>query len=151
MHGSIKSRKLRKIKRKKKRKMTAPYTYNLTLLEELKFDCRFGDTMGEDILISWLYLLAKVKIMTLNFNILELMVNALKNNNDSMRAYLPRFVKLKSLKVELPPCLEICDNDERVREMVTYLLQNSPPPITFVISKKIDRFCDDCMFIGFFI
>jgi hypothetical protein len=53
----------------------APYTYNLTLLEELKFDCRFGDTMGEDILISWLYLLAKVKIMTLNFNILELMVN----------------------------------------------------------------------------
>ncbi|KAK2425180.1 F-box/FBD/LRR-repeat protein [Trifolium repens] len=42
----------------------APYTYNLTLLEELKFDCRFGDTMGEDILISWLYLLAKVKIMT---------------------------------------------------------------------------------------
>jgi hypothetical protein len=54
---------------------SAPYTYNLTLLEELKFDCRFGDTMGEDILISWLYLLAKVKIMTLNFNILELMVN----------------------------------------------------------------------------
>jgi hypothetical protein len=78
-------------------------------------------------------------------------MQALKNNNGSMRAYLPRFVKLKSLKVELPPCLKICDNDERVREMVTYLLQNSPPPITFVISKKIDRFCDDCMFIGFFI
>jgi hypothetical protein len=53
----------------------APYTYNLTLLEELKFDCRFGDTMGEDILISWLYLLAKVKIMTLSTLILESMVN----------------------------------------------------------------------------
>ncbi|WJX69778.1 hypothetical protein P8452_53964 [Trifolium repens] len=130
----------------------APYTYNLTLLEELRFDCWCGklSTMRENIMISWLRLLAKVKIMTLSTLILESMVNALKNNG-SMRVQLPSFVKLKSLKVELPQSLKICDNDEIVREMVTYLLQNSPPPATFIISKEVDQTCDDCMFIGFFI
>jgi hypothetical protein len=169
----------------------APYTYNLTLLEELKFDCWCGklSTMRENIMISWLRLLAKVKIMTLSTLILESMVNvsyfsifsplhifyyviciyfniynsvyfyvciynmnmqALKNNG-SMRVQLPSFVKLKSLKVELPQSLKICDNDEIVREMVTYLLQNSPPPATFIISKQVHQTCDDCMFIGFFI
>jgi hypothetical protein len=48
---------------------------SLTLLEELKFDCRYGFTIGEDILISWLHLLAQVNIITLNFRILYLMVN----------------------------------------------------------------------------
>jgi hypothetical protein len=48
---------------------------SLTLLEELKFDCRYGNTIGEDILISWLHLLAQVNIITLNFRILYLMVN----------------------------------------------------------------------------
>jgi hypothetical protein len=77
-------------------------------------------------------------------------MQALKNNG-SMRVQLPSFVKLKSLKVELPQSLKICDNDEIVREMVIYLLQNSPPPATFIISKQVDQTCDDCMFIGFFI
>ncbi|XP_045802999.1 F-box/LRR-repeat protein At3g26922-like [Trifolium pratense] len=90
----------------------APSTCNLTLFEELKFDCLDGDTMGEDIFISWLHLLAKIKIITLSFKILKLMVNILKNNS-SMRAQLPSFVKLKSLKVEAYPWK--CD--ERIREM----------------------------------
>ncbi|GAU11051.1 hypothetical protein TSUD_113440 [Trifolium subterraneum] len=69
--------------------------------------------MGEDILIGWLHLIAKVKIMTLSFSFLELLVN--------------------SLKVESYPWI----SDETVREMVTYLLQNSPPPATFVIGKVV--------------
>ncbi|CAJ2661100.1 unnamed protein product [Trifolium pratense] len=105
----------------------APSTCSLTnLLEELKFDCMYGSTMGEDILISWLHLIAKVNIMTLSYKILKLMI--LKNNS-SMRAQLPSFVKLKSLKVEAYPWK--CD--DRIREMVSYLLQNSPPPATFDI------------------
>ncbi|PNX95440.1 F-box family protein [Trifolium pratense] len=97
----------------------APSICNLTLLEELKFDCRNGDTytMGEDILISWLHLLAKVDIISLSFKILESTVNVLKNNG-SMRAQLPSFAKVKSLVVEVPQCLD----DEGLTEMVTYLL-----------------------------
>jgi hypothetical protein len=54
----------------------APFAYNLTLLEELNFDyCPVFNLMREDILISWLHLLAKVKIMTLNFHILDRIVN----------------------------------------------------------------------------
>jgi hypothetical protein len=55
----------------------APSTCNLTLLEELKFVCKYGntDTMAEDILISWLHLFAKVNIITISFKILEWMVN----------------------------------------------------------------------------
>ncbi|WJX67439.1 hypothetical protein P8452_51905 [Trifolium repens] len=97
----------------------APSTCNLTLLEELKFDCPHGKfTMGEDIYISWLHLLAIVERLTLNILFLESMVNVLKNNG-STTAQLPSFVKLKSLKVE--SCSHTCD--ESVREMVTYLLQ----------------------------
>ncbi|XP_045802996.1 putative F-box/FBD/LRR-repeat protein At1g78760 [Trifolium pratense] len=90
----------------------APSTCNLTLLEELKFDCWFGYTMGEGILISWLHLLAKVQIITLNHGILDFMVNALKNSG-SMRAQLPSFVKLKSLQLESHRWI----SDERAREM----------------------------------
>jgi hypothetical protein len=53
----------------------APDTCNLTLLEELKFECMHGSTMGEHILIDWLHLIAKVNIMTLNFEFLQLIVN----------------------------------------------------------------------------
>ncbi|WJX74470.1 hypothetical protein P8452_58119 [Trifolium repens] len=102
--------------------------------------------MGEDIFIGWLHLIAKVKMMTLSFTFLKLMVDALKNNG-SMRTQLPNFVKLKSLKVVSYPW--ICD--DRVREMVTYLLQNSPPPATFVISQDADLTYDGCVFIGFLI
>jgi hypothetical protein len=73
-------------------------------------------------------------------------MQALKNNG-SMRTQLPNFVKLKSLKVVSYPW--ICD--DRVREMVTYLLQNSPPPATFVISQDADLTYDGCVFIGFLI
>jgi hypothetical protein len=53
-----------------------PFAYNLTLLEELNFDyCPVFNLMREDMLISWLHLLAKVKIMTLNFHILDRIVN----------------------------------------------------------------------------
>jgi hypothetical protein len=41
-------------------------------------------------------------------------------NNGSMRAQLPSFVKVESVEVEVPQCL---DDDERLSEMVTYLLQ----------------------------
>ncbi|PNX90006.1 hypothetical protein L195_g046129, partial [Trifolium pratense] len=68
--------------------------------------------MGEGILISWLHLLAKVQIITLNHGILDLMVNALKNSG-SMRAQLPSFVKLKSLQLESYRWI----SDERAREM----------------------------------
>ncbi|WJX74771.1 hypothetical protein P8452_58387 [Trifolium repens] len=127
----------------------APSTCNLTLLEELKFDCMHEiskSIMGEDIFIGWLHLIAKVKMMTLSFTFLKLMVDALKNNG-SMRTQLPNFVKLKSLKVVSYPW--ICD--DRAREMVTYLLQNSPPPATFVISQDADLTYDGCVFIGFLI
>ncbi|KAK2416447.1 F-box/FBD/LRR-repeat protein [Trifolium repens] len=122
----------------------APSSCNLTLFEELKFNCRYGITMGEDILISWLHFLAKVKIVTLNFEFLESMINVLENNG-SLRVQLPSFIKLKSLKVEADSSI----SDERVREMVTYLLQNSPPPSTFLISKEVDKTCDRCLFFGF--
>jgi hypothetical protein len=65
-------------------------------------------------------------------------------NNGSMRTQIPNFVKLKSLKVESYPW--ICD--ETVREMVTYLLQSSPPPATFVISQSVDLTYGGCMFVG---
>jgi hypothetical protein len=68
-------------------------------------------------------------------------------NNGSTTAQLPSFVKLKSLKVE--SCSHTCD--ESVREMVTYILQNFPPPSTFLISKGIDPTFDGCYFIGFLI
>jgi hypothetical protein len=57
---------------------SAPSTCNLTLLEELEFDCSHEmheSTMGEDILIGWLHLIAKVKMMTLSFTFLKLVVN----------------------------------------------------------------------------
>jgi hypothetical protein len=57
---------------------SAPSTCNLTLLEELEFDCMHEmheSTMGEDILIGWLHLIAKVKMMTLSFTFLKLVVN----------------------------------------------------------------------------
>ena len=70
-------------------------------------------------------------------------MQALKNNG-SMRTQLPNFVKLKVVSYPW-----ICD--DRVREMVTYLLQNSPPPSTFLISKGTDPTFDGCYFIGFLI
>ncbi|WJX74834.1 hypothetical protein P8452_58443 [Trifolium repens] len=128
---------------------SAPSTCNLTLLEELEFDCMHEmheSTMGEDILIGWLHLIAKVKMMTLSFTFLKLVVNILKNNG-LLRTQLPSFVKLKSLKVVSYSW--ICD--DKVREMVTYLLQNSPPPATFVISQDADLTSGSCVFIGFLI
>ncbi|WJX75454.1 hypothetical protein P8452_58986 [Trifolium repens] len=122
----------------------APDTCNLTLLEELKFECMHGSTMGEDILIDWLHLIAKVNIITLNFQFLRLILNVLKKNNGSMTTQIPNFGKLKSLKVESYPW--ICD--ETVREMVTYLLQSSPPPATFVINQSVDLTYGACMFVG---
>ncbi|CAJ2661099.1 unnamed protein product [Trifolium pratense] len=112
----------------------APSTCSLTnLLEELNFDCSYG-SMGEDILISWLHLIAKVNIMTLSYKFLKLMVNILKNNS-SMRAQLPSFVKLKSLKVDANYPWKC---NKRIREMVSYLLQNSPPPATFDIISLLN-------------
>ncbi|GAU21996.1 hypothetical protein TSUD_111360 [Trifolium subterraneum] len=81
--------------------------------------------------------------MTISVKILELMVNVLENNG-SMRAQLPSFVKLKSFKVEAGSWR--CD--ERIREMITYLLQNSSPPATFVIGQEVDMISDSRMFIG---
>jgi hypothetical protein len=51
----------------------APDTCNLTLLEELKFECLHRSTMGEDILLGWLHLIAKVNTMTLSLTLLHLM------------------------------------------------------------------------------
>jgi hypothetical protein len=68
-------------------------------------------------------------------------------NNGLLRTQLPSFVKLKSLKVVSYSW--ICD--DKVREMVTYLLQNSPPPATFVISQDADLTSGSCVFIGFLI
>ncbi|XP_045806910.1 F-box protein At1g60400-like [Trifolium pratense] len=121
-------------------------TCNLNLLEELKFECTHGPpTMGDDNLIGWLHLIAKVKIMTLSFTFLTLLVNVLKRN-DSLKTQFPSFVKLKSLKVESYPW----ESDEEARELVTYLLRNSPPPATFVISQEgVDLTSDGCVFVGF--
>jgi hypothetical protein len=41
--------------------------------------------------------------------------------------------------------------DEKVREMVTYLLQNSPPPPTIVISQVKYHTSGRCVFIGYLI
>ncbi|WJX81046.1 hypothetical protein P8452_63976 [Trifolium repens] len=112
----------------------APDTCNLTLLEELKFECLHRSTMGEDILLGWLHLIAKVNTMTLSLTLLHLMFRLLRNNG-SIRTQVPSFIKLKSLKVESYPWI----SDESVREMVTYLLQSSPPPPTIVISQVKDH------------
>jgi hypothetical protein len=71
----------------------------------------------------------------------------LLRNNGSIRTQVPSFIELKSLKVESYPWI----SDESVREMVTYLLQSSPPPPTIVISRVKDRTYGGCMFIGFLI
>ncbi|PNX70120.1 hypothetical protein L195_g057109, partial [Trifolium pratense] len=66
--------------------------------------------------------------------------------NDSLKTQFPSFVKLKSLKVESYPWIR----DEEARELVTYLLRNSPPPATFVISQEgVDLTSDGCVFVGF--
>jgi hypothetical protein len=64
-------------------------------------------------------------------------------NNGSMSAQLPCFV-IKSLKVESRSWV----SHEMIKERVTCLLQNSPPPDTFVISKEFDVTSDNRMFIG---
>jgi hypothetical protein len=64
-------------------------------------------------------------------------------NNGSMSAQLPCFV-IKSLKVESRSWV----SHEIIKEMVTYLLQNSPPPDTFVIGKEVDVTSENHMFIG---
>ena len=79
----------------------APSTCNLTLLEELKFDCPHGKfTMGEDIYISWLHLLATVERLTLNILFLESMVNV---------SYFSVY-SLVHIFLLLPPVLFIRDN-----------------------------------------
>jgi hypothetical protein len=86
----------------------APSTCNLTLLEELKFDCMHEiskSIMGEDIFIGWLHLIAKVKMMTLSFTFLKLMVDV---------SYFSIFTPLSSYFLGLnalltPQVSQLCD------------------------------------------
>ncbi|MCI35849.1 F-box family protein, partial [Trifolium medium] len=57
-------------------------------------------------MISWLQLLATVKIMTLGFHTLEAILGVLTNNG-SVKTQPPYFVRLKSLKVVLRCDLKI--------------------------------------------
>ncbi|WJX73925.1 hypothetical protein P8452_57648 [Trifolium repens] len=70
-------------------------------------------------------------------------------NNGSKRTQPPCFVKLKTLKV-LCPSPKI--SDDRLREMTTYLLQNSPPNtfdiIKFHIIRNVDYTFNKCLFHG---
>lgn len=103
----------------------APSTHNLPFLEEVNIDYTYYYRPHEDsVLISWLQLLANVQIMTLRFKTLVQKLCAPKNTG-SMSVQPPCFVRLKSLKVEV----ETDDNiyNGKVRKIVKFLLQNSPP------------------------
>jgi hypothetical protein len=77
-------------------------------LEELKFDCMHEiskSIMGEDIFIGWLHLIAKVKMMTLSFTFLKLMVDV---------SYFSIFTPLSSYFLGLnalltPQVSQLCD------------------------------------------
>ncbi|WJX26068.1 hypothetical protein P8452_15044 [Trifolium repens] len=89
-------------------------------------------------MISWLQLIASVKIMTLGFRTLEEILGVLKNNG-SVKTQPPCFVRLKSLKVVLK-CNSTISNEE-VRGMINYLLQNS-------LQTRVDIFKEPCMWNG---
>ncbi|RHN40995.1 putative F-box domain, leucine-rich repeat domain, L domain-containing protein [Medicago truncatula] len=107
----------------------APSTHGLPFLEEINIDYTFPYRPCEySIMISWLQLLANVKIMTLHFKTLFQILCILK-----MGAQPPCFVRLKSLKVELKSNDDISNGT--VRKIVKILLRNSPPARVDIIRK----------------
>ncbi|KEH19643.1 F-box/RNI/FBD-like domain protein [Medicago truncatula] len=107
----------------------APSTHGLPFLEEVNIDYTYPYRPCEDsIMISWLQLLANVKIMTLHFKTLVEILCILK-----MGAQPPCFVRLKSLKVELKSNDDISNGI--VRKIVKILLRNSPPAKVDIIRK----------------
>ncbi|CAL0303111.1 unnamed protein product [Lupinus luteus] len=74
------------------------------------------------VLISWLQVFSKVKILTLSWSTTKTL-NALLSTS-SFRTQLPAFVRLRTLKLKMKSSSNM--SNKAVRKMVEYLLQNSP-------------------------
>lgn len=114
---------------------SAPSACNLPFLEEANINYSQFFYGNEYLIpVSWLQLLANVKILTLGFKTLAMMLMVLRNN-DSMRNQLPCFVRLKSFKLDVS---DVTISNERIIEMVAYLLQDSPPLVAIDIIRNAD-------------
>ncbi|XP_061371124.1 putative F-box/LRR-repeat protein At4g15060 [Gastrolobium bilobum] len=98
------------------------YACNLSLIKEINIDAVFP-RKKDSVIISWLQVLANVKIMTLSSSILYI-IQIVLSNPVSMRTQPPCFVRLESLKVKMYSSACLCY--QQVSRAVTYLLQNSP-------------------------
>ncbi|XP_040861635.1 uncharacterized protein [Glycine max] len=89
------------------------------------------------ILLGWLQVFTNVKILTLSYGTLKLILKDL-SNLATMGSQPPCFVRLESLKFVTNQFRVI--SDEEVNKAVEYLLQNSPL-IRVLLSKKLYRGC----------
>ncbi|KAH1229360.1 F-box/LRR-repeat protein [Glycine max] len=106
-------------------------TCNLSCLEEGTID--IATDISHPVLIGWLQVFTNVKILTLSYETLKLILKDL-SNLATMGSQPPCFVKLESLKVVTYLFRVI--SDEEVNKAVEYLLQNSPL-IRVLLSKKL--------------
>ncbi|KAH1229347.1 FBD-associated F-box protein [Glycine max] len=108
-------------------------TCNLSCLEEGTID--IATDISHPVLIGWLQVFSNVKILTLSYQTLKLILKDL-SNLATMRSQRPCFVILESLKVVIDRFRVI--SDEEVNRAVEYLLQNSPL-IRVVVEKVVSR------------
>ncbi|XP_061361122.1 F-box/FBD/LRR-repeat protein At1g16930-like [Gastrolobium bilobum] len=109
------------------------FACNLPFLEEVNIDTSyFTHPHNTDIVfISWLQVLANVKIMTLScFTLKEILHELLNHSSKTIQP--PCFIKLELLKVTKHSFAII--SDDEVIWIVYYLLQNSPLPRIDVIN-----------------
>ncbi|KAH1229352.1 putative F-box/FBD/LRR-repeat protein [Glycine max] len=110
-------------------------TCNLSCLEEGTIN--IATDISHPVLLGWLQVFTNVKILTLSYGTLKLILKDL-SNLATMGSQPPCFVRLESLKVVTNQFRVI--SDEEVNKAVEYLLQNSPL-IRVLLSKKLYRGC----------
>ncbi|KAH1229357.1 putative F-box/FBD/LRR-repeat protein [Glycine max] len=106
-------------------------TCNLSCLEEGTID--IATDISHPVLIGWLQVFTNVKILTLSYETLKLILKDL-SNLATMGSQPLCFVRLESLKFVTNRFRVI--SDEEVNKAVEYLLQNSPL-IRVLLSKKL--------------
>ncbi|KAE9617535.1 putative F-box domain, leucine-rich repeat domain, L domain-containing protein [Lupinus albus] len=97
---------------------------NVPNLEKVKIEVTWYESFPTNhvVLISMLQVFAKVKILTLSWKTIKTLNDLLSTS--SFRTQLPAFVRLRTLKLKMKSFSTM--SNMAVREMVEYLLHNSP-------------------------